>query len=186
MKKNSREPGRPFDLDEAVMLLSRTPGVVEALVGALPEGWEHVREGEGTWSPFDVVGHLIHGEKTDWMQRARHALERGESVPFAPFDRDAQLRESAGRTLGELLAELSTLRAANVKALQRLELTEADLERRGVHPELGSVTLRQLLATWVAHDFDHVMQIARVLGRQYTGEVGPWSVYLRVISGRQG
>lgn len=183
---SERHTGRVFDVDEAAAILSRTPDVVEALVGALPDGWQHVREGEGTWSPFDVVGHLIHGEKTDWMSRARRILESGESVPFDPFDREAQLRDSAGRSMSEMLAELSALRAANVQTLQRLELTEADLDRRGVHPELGPVTLRQLLATWVAHDFDHIMQIARVLGRQYTDEVGPWSAYLRVISGRQG
>jgi len=177
---------RRFDLDEAATLLSSTPDVVAALVGRLPADWEDAREAEGTWSPFDVVGHLIHGERADWIPRLRVILEHGEARPFEPFDREAQRTESVGKSMADLLAEFRDLRATNVAALQEMELTAADLERRGTHPAFGPVTLRQLLATWVAHDMDHVMQLSRVLARQYTDEVGPWRAYMRVISGRPG
>ena len=177
---------RAFDLDEAATLLSSMPDVVDALVGHLPPGWDDAREAEGTWSPFDVIGHLIHGERADWIPRLRIILEHGEAKPFDPFDREAQRTESVGKSMQDLLAEFRALRSANVATLRGIDLTAADLERRGVHPAFGPVTLRQLLATWVAHDMDHVMQITRVLARQYTDEVGPWSAYMRVISGRQG
>jgi transposase len=177
---------RTFALREATALLAATPRTLEALVGGLPDGWTDAREAEATWSPAEVVAHLIHCERTDWMPRLRIILEHGEARAFDPFDRDADLQQANPRSVHPLLDELTELRAHNVATLKALELTDADLERRGTHPEFGPVTARQLLATWVAHDFDHVMQIARVVGRQYTEEVGPWSAYLRVISGRQG
>jgi hypothetical protein len=143
-------------------------------------------EGGQTWSPFDVVGHLIHGEHTDWIPRARIILEHGEARAFDKFDRFAQFTASDGRTLGSLLDEFASMRRENLRQLESMHLTDADLDRRGRHPELGVVTLRQLLATWVAHDLDHVVQISRVLARQYADEVGPWRAYLRIISGSQG
>ena len=173
-------------MDDAVAILSRTPATFNALLRDLPDGWLNVNEGDNTWSPFDVVGHLIHGERTDWMERAGIILEHGESTPFKKFDRLAQFRDSQGRTLGSLLDEFAELRAKNLRDLQDLQLTDADLDRKGTHPELGTVTLRQLLSTWVAHDLDHIVQIARVLARQYSEEVGPWRAYLRIISGAQG
>jgi hypothetical protein len=177
---------RSLVVEEAAAVLARTPGALDALLRGLPENWIGANEGGETWSPFDVIGHLIHGEKTDWMPRVRIILEHGESRPFDQFDRFAQLAASEGRSLGSLLEEFAALRDENVRQLLRLRLSEADLDRRGRHPELGGVTLRQLLATWVAHDLDHVVQISRVLARQYSDEVGPWRAYLRVISGQQG
>ena len=177
---------RSLVVEEAAAVLARTPGALDALLRGLPEDWIGANEGGETWSPFDVIGHLIHGEKTDWMPRVRIILEHGESRPFDKFDRFAQLAASEGRSLGSLLEEFAALRDENVRQLLRLRLSEADLDRRGRHPELGGVTLRQLLATWVAHDLDHVVQISRVLARQYSDEVGPWRAYLRVISGQQG
>jgi uncharacterized damage-inducible protein DinB len=181
-----RTSRRSFDLAEATAILERTPRVLDAFLRGLPDGWIAAHEGGETWSPFDVVGHLIHGEKADWLPRARRILEHGESVAFDPFDRFAQFAESQGRTLDQLLDEFAARRAESLRGLRALNLTDADLDRRGRHPALGSVTLRNLLATWVAHDLDHIGQIARVLARQYTDEVGPWRQYLRVISGTQG
>jgi hypothetical protein len=177
---------RAFSLDEAIPILERTPRTLDAILRGLPDAWLHCNEGTDTFSPFDVVGHLIHGEKTDWMPRARMILETGDQRAFEPFDRFAQKEASRGKTLDELLDEFARLRAANIAALKALALKPSDLDRRGQHPKLGSVTLRQLLATWVAHDLDHVIQIARVIGRQYTDEVGPWTAHLRIISGTQG
>jgi hypothetical protein len=177
---------RPFNLDEAVPLLARTPHTLDAWLRDLPDCWTHANEGADTWSPFDIVGHLIHGERTDWMPRARLILAEGDSRPFEPFDRFAQLTASAGKALPEMLDEFAQLRARNVDELVSFRLTDALLDRPGRHPALGAVTLRQLLATWVAHDLDHVMQIARVLATQYADEVGPWRAYLRVISGQPG
>jgi hypothetical protein len=173
-------------MDEAVQILSRTPSTLDAQLRGLPDGWVNAHEGGQTWSPFDVVGHLIHGEQTDWIPRARMILEEGESRPFEKFDRFAQFDASRNRTLASLLDEFAALRRENLRQLAALHLTEADLDRRGRHPELGVVTMRQLLATWVAHDLDHLMQISRVLARQYSDEVGPWRAYLRIISGAQG
>jgi hypothetical protein len=177
---------RPFVMDEGVALLARTPGTLDAMLRGLPDGWIAANEGDDTWSPFDVVGHLIHGERTDWMPRVRIVLEHGEGRPFDTFDRFAQFAASEGRTLASLLDEFANLRHDNLRELATLRLTDADLDRRGRHPAFGAVTLRQLLATWVAHDLDHVVQISRVLARQYSSEVGPWAAYLRIISGQQG
>ena len=177
---------RPFVIDDAVDILGRMPATLDALLRGLPDAWITAHEGGDTWSPFDIVGHLIHGERTDWMPRARIILEQGETRAFETFDRFAQFTASEGRSLDGLLDEFARLRRDNLRALTALRLTPEDLERRGRHPALGVVTLRQLLATWVAHDLDHVMQISRVLATQYTDEVGPWHAYLRVISGTQG
>jgi hypothetical protein len=177
---------RPLAVEEATAILARTPAALDALLRGLPDGWISANEGGETWSPFDVIGHLIHGERTDWMPRVRIILEHGESRPFDKFDRFAQFAASEGRSLGSLLHEFAMLRQENLQQLSALALTEADLDRRGRHPELGVVTLRQLLATWVAHDLDHVVQVSRVLARQYSDEVGPWRAFLRIISGQQG
>jgi hypothetical protein len=177
---------RRFVMDDAVAVLERTPATIDAMLRGLPAGWIAAHEGGETWSPFDVVGHLIHGERTDWVARAKIILQRGETRPFDKFDRFAQFAVSRGRTLESLLDELASLRRDNLRELATLALTDADLDRRGMHPELGVVTLRQLLATWVAHDLDHIAQIARAIARQYSDEVGPWQRYLRIISGNAG
>ena len=173
-------------MDEAVAVLARTPATLDALLRDLPDGWVNGNEGDNTWSPFDVVGHLIHGERTDWLPRARIILQHGESRAFDKFDRFAQFADAETQTLPELLDEFATLRRDNLRELAALNISAADLDRRGRHPELGTVTLRQLLSTWVAHDLDHVVQISRVIARQYADEVGPWKAYLRIISGTQG
>jgi hypothetical protein len=177
---------RALSIDEAIAILERTPATLDALLRGLPDPWIAGNEGEQTWSPFDVVGHLIHGERTDWIPRARIILQEGEERAFDKFDRLAQFAVSKNRPLSALLDEFASLRRQNLKELGALKLTANDLDRRGRHPELGVVTLRQLLATWVAHDLDHVSQIARVLAKQYADEVGPWRAYLRIISGQQG
>ena len=164
-------------------MLSRTPAVLNELLRDLPDEWIAAHEGGETWSPFDVTGHLIHADRTNWIPRARMILEHGEAQAFEPFDRVAQFAVSEGRTLASLLDEFATVRGQSIRELTALRLTEAHLDRRGRHPDLGVVTLRQLLSTWVAHDLDHLMQISRVLARQYSDEVGPWRAYLRVIGG---
>ena len=175
-----------FALEDAAALLSRTPATLDALLRGLPEWWTGANEGADTWSPYDVVGHLIHGEETDWIPRVKIILAHGESRAFDKFDREAQFAGAKRRSLDERLDEFAVLRRGNLRELSALNLTDADLDRTGRHPAFGVVTLRQLLATWVAHDLDHVMQISRVLGRQYAGDVGPWRAYLRIISGQQG
>jgi hypothetical protein len=177
---------RRFTLPEATALLARTPAILTAWLRGLPEGWLAANEGSETWSPTDVVGHLVHGEHADWMPRAHRIIDHGVTLAFEPFDRRAQFRDFAGISVPELLDEFARARDANLRDLASLALDEAALDKPGLHPALGTVTMRQLLATWVAHDLDHVMQIARVMARQYTDEVGPWHAYLRVISGHQG
>ncbi len=173
-----------FDLNEALPVLERTPRVLRELLADLPEAWIRATEGPETWSPFDVVGHLIHGERTDWMPRAEIILRDGETRPLASFDRFAQFEASRGRTLADLLDSFAKLRAANLARLRGLALAPDDLQRRGRHPELGPVTLEQHLATWVAHDLSHIGQIVRVMGRAYTAEVGPWRAYLPMLAPR--
>ena len=172
-------------LEEAVAILGRTPAIVGALLDGVPETFVRATEGEGTWSPYDVVGHLIHGEHTDWIPRARHILS-GDPRPFTPFDRTAQFTESGGKSLGELLAAFTELRGRNVAELLGMNLGEGDLGRTGQHPELGEVTLGQLLAAWVVHDLDHVAQIARAMAKVYAGAVGPWQAYLSILHDRRG
>ncbi|HXY04659.1 MAG TPA: DinB family protein [Terriglobales bacterium] len=168
-------------LEHTVALLSRTPASLNALLRDLPEVWTLCNEGEKTWSPYDVVGHLIHGERTDWMPRVKMILEFGETRSFEPFDRWAQERESQGKPLATLLDEFSHLRAENLNGLQALKLQESDLARRGRHPALGTVTLSELLAAWAGHDLTHLHQISRTLAHQYGDAVGPWSRFLGVM-----
>jgi hypothetical protein len=174
-----------FSLPEALPLLRRTPAVLQTWLGDLPEPWTARNEGPETWSPYDIVGHLIHGERTDWIPRTELLLDHGESRPFVPFDRFAQFRDSRGKSLQELLEIFAELRAQNVARLEALSLSGDDFDRRGRHPELGSVTLGQLLATWVAHDLNHLAQIARVMARQYAESVGPWRAYLPILHPRR-
>ena len=173
-----------FNLGDAITVLERTPAALDALLEGLPETWVRATEGEGTWSPYDVIGHLIHGERTDWIPRARHILA-GETRAFEPFDRMAQFTESQGKSLTELLTTFADLRRENIAALIWMNLTETDLSRRGLHPELGDVMLGQLLATWVVHDLDHVAQVARTMAKVYNAETGPWSEYLSILRDRQ-
>jgi DinB superfamily len=170
-----------FSLDEAIAVLTRTPATLNALLRGLPNIWVRGNEGKNTWSPFDIVGHLVFGERTDWMPRVRILLENGEARPFDPFDRFAQLKESQGKSLEQLLDDFARLRRQNLAALQALNLQQEDLTRRGRHPALGVVTLSQLLATWAVHDLTHVHQLSRVMAHQYRGAVGPWSAFLGVL-----
>lgn len=170
-----------FDLATGTEVLERTPRTLDAMLSGLSTAWTDATEGPDTWSPYVVVGHLVHGERTDWIPRARIILAQGEHRRFEPFDRFAQLRESGERPLGELLAEFARLRAASLSTLASWRLTDAQLELQGEHPEFGAVTLRQLLATWVAHDLGHIVQVARVMARQHRDAVGPWRAYLSVL-----
>lgn len=169
------------DLQHTLSLLARTPATLDALLRELPDAWTRQNEGENTWSAYDVVGHLIHGDRTDWMPRARRILEFGETRAFEPFDRLAQNRESQGKSLPELLDEFTRLRAKNLDELRAMNLRPEDIERRGLHPALGSVTLAELLATWAAHDLTHMHQISRIMAHQYRQAVGPWSRFLGVM-----
>jgi hypothetical protein len=168
-------------LPHTISLLSRTPAALDALLRDLPEAWTLRNEGENSWSAFDVVGHLIHGERTDWIPRARIILQFGETKAFEAFDRWAQERESQGKSLGQLLDEFARLRSENLGELHALNLRQEDLERRGRHPALGPVTLSQLLATWATHDLTHIHQISRIMAHQYREAVGPWNAYLGVL-----
>jgi hypothetical protein len=170
-----------FQLDRALEVLERTPVALRGLLGGLSDAWTSPNEGPDTFSAFDNVGHLIHGERTDWIPRARIILAQGTNRRFEPFDRFAQKHESQGKSLADLLAEFERLRSGNLATLRAWRLTEAQLDLPGEHPELGAVTLRQLLATWTAHDLGHVAQIARVLAKQYREAVGPWRAYLPVL-----
>jgi len=169
------------NLEYTIALLSRTPAMLNALLRDLPDAWTLSNEGEKTWSAFDIVGHLIHGELTDWMPRARIILEFGESRTFEPFDRMAQESNRQGKSLVQLLDEFTRLRAENVTALRAMNLQPEDLRQRGLHPALGVVTLSQLLSTWAVHDLTHLHQLSRIMAHQYLDEVGPWSAYLGVL-----
>jgi hypothetical protein len=169
-------------LSEATQILERTPGLLNQMVRGLPKAWIRATEGENTWSCYDVVGHLIHGELTDWMPRVRMILEHGESRSFEPFDRVAQFREDRTQPIGRLLDRFKELREQNLVSLRSLRLASKDFSRTGIHPALGTVTLRQLLASWVVHDLTHISQITRVLAKQYANEVGPWKAYLGVLN----
>jgi hypothetical protein len=171
-----------FDLAEGVAVLRRTPAVVRALLTDLPDAWLRATEGPDTWSPFDVVGHLIDGEETDWIPRARIILARGPNPLFQPFDRFRHLRLHRDTPAAVLLDRFAGLRSANLGVLEGFRLTPAELALEGLHPELGRVTLRQLLATWVAHDLGHVAQIARVMAKRCGDAVGPWRAYLPVLT----
>lgn len=170
-----------FQLADGIAILERTPATFRALLEGLSDEWIRVDEGPNTFSPFDNVGHLIHGERSDWIPRATLILAQGASRRFEPYDRFAQQRESRGKTMTMLLDEFASLRAANLATLVSWNLSETELALEGEHPELGPVTLRQLLATWVAHDLGHIAQTARVLAKRYRDAVGPWRAFLPVM-----
>ncbi len=171
-----------FALPQGIAVLARTPAALRALLDGLPPDWTSATEGPDTWSPYDVIGHLNHGERTDWIPRARIILEQGVNRRFEPYDRFAQFRESQGKSLGQLLDEFNALRAENLRTLEGWHLTDEQLALEGQHPAFGAVTLRQLLATWVTHDLGHVVQTARVMAKQYRDAVGPWREYLSVLN----
>lgn len=170
-----------FQLQHSIQILERTPQVLKTLLQNLSPDWTQHNEGGDTWSPYDVIGHLIHGEKTDWIPRSAIILSDKEDKSFEEFDRFAQFEASKGKTLAQLLEEFEQLRAENIKTLKSWDLQEADFEKEGVHPEFGKINLKQMLATWTAHDLGHILQISRVMAKQYTTEVGPWKQYLRVL-----
>ncbi len=169
------------NLEHTISLLSRTPGALDALLRDLPEECTLGNEGENTWSAFDVVGHLIHADRTNWMVRAKHILQSGEAQPFEVFHRRGHAKASRGKPLGTLLDEFASVRSSNLDELRGLNLRPEDLERRGQHPALGTATLSQLLAAWATHDLTHLHQISRILAHQYRDAVGPWSQYLGVL-----
>lgn len=169
------------NLSHTFSLLSRTPAVLNALLRDLPETWTLGNEGGDSWSVIDVVGHLIHGERTDWMPRTRILLEFGETRTFEPFDMSGHKGQIQGKSLGQLLDEFARLRAENLDELRAMNPRPEDLERRGRHPEFGTITLSQMLATWAVHDLTHLHQISRVMACQYRELVGPWSAYLGVL-----
>lgn len=171
-------------LEEALAILGRTPAVVGAMLDGVPETFARATEGEGTWSPYDVVGHLVHGERADWLGRTRHILS-GDPRPFTPFDRAAQFRDSEGKSLRELLDTFAALRRDNLAELRGMSLAAGDLERTGRHPDFGAVTLGQLLAAWVVHDLDHLAQVARTMAKVYAEAVGPWAAYLSILHERR-
>ncbi|MEQ9266608.1 MAG: DinB family protein [Balneolaceae bacterium] len=170
-----------FDLSKSILILERTPTVLNSLLRDLPDDWISPNEGAGTWSPYDVIGHLVHGEKTDWLTRTKIILSKGGDKNFEPFDRFAQFEDSKGKSINKLLDEFRNLRADNLAELQTLNITEEQLELEGKHPEFGTVTLNELLSTWVTHDLGHIAQISRVMAKQYENEVGPWKAYLGIL-----
>jgi hypothetical protein len=174
-----------FRFDDALPVLRRTPTVLRDLLERLPSSWSAATEGPDTWSPFDVMGHLIHGERTDWMPRVEHLLRHGDTVPFPPFDREAMFAASRGRSLAELLDTFAEERARSLARLAALNLGDADLARTGRHPEFGVVTLGQHLATWATHDLSHISQIVRTMANQYRDAVGPWRAYLSILQSKR-
>lgn len=170
-----------FSVTRSIEILERTPYVLEVLLRDLSPFWVENNEGADTWSPYDVMGHLIHGDRTDWIARLRIILSDGNQKTFATFDRFAQFQESKGKTLADLLGEFKSVRAANVATLRSLNLSDDDLKKTGIHPVFGEVTLAQLLSTWTVHDLDHISQISRVMAKQFHDDVGPWKEYLKVL-----
>jgi DinB family protein len=170
-----------FQLGEAIDILKRTPATLNSLLRDAPVEWVMGNEGPDTWSPYDILGHLIHGEETDWIPRARIILEHGEAKAFEPFDRFAQFEKSKGKSTAELLDEFELLRRKNLASLEQMKIDSGKLARRGKHPQLGGVTLSELLSTWVAHDLSHIAQTLRVMCRQYSEAVGPWRQYLPLL-----
>lgn len=169
------------NLQQTISLLTRTPAALNALLRDLPEAWTLQNEGENTWTAFDVVGHLAHCERTDWMPRARMILQSGEEQTFVPLNREAHTQDSQGKSLEQLLDEFARLRSENLAELCSLNLQQKDLERRGRHPAFGAVTLSELLATWATHDLTHLHQLSRIMAHQYRDAVGPWKQYLGVL-----
>ncbi len=170
-----------FKLSEAITILENTPVVLSALLNRLSDDWIRATEGPDTWSPFDVLGHLVHGEQTDWIPRILIILNDSDNKTFEPYDRFAQFRMSKGKSMSDLLDEFKSLRAKNLELLKGYGITESDLQRTGIHPSLGTVTLQNLLSAWVVHDLGHLTQIERVMAKQYMEEVGPWTKYMTVL-----
>jgi hypothetical protein len=170
-----------FSIQQSIEILERTPGALQNLLSGISDEWTSKNEGNDTWSAYDVMGHLIHGEKTDWMQRAELILSANVEKTFEPFDRFAQFEDSKGKKIEQLLDEFKEIRDANITRLRNLNITEQDFEKTGVHPTFGEVTLSQLLSTWVVHDLDHISQISRVMAKQYKDEVGPWIAFLKIL-----
>lgn len=171
-----------YSLDRSYEILERTPAVLQALLGGLPDDWLMHNEGPETFSPYDVVGHLVHGEKADWTARTKMILEFGNTKTFEKYDRFAQYEESKGKSIQQLLDEFAALRKKNMAWMRSLNLTEVDLDKPGMHPVFGNVTLRNLQATWVAHDLTHIAQITRVMAKQYKEEMGPWPEFFRILN----
>jgi hypothetical protein len=170
-----------FSLDRSIEILERTPTVLSLMLDGISTDWTTNNEGAETWSAYDVIGHLIHGEKTDWMPRAELILSDNTNKNFITFNRFAQFEESKGKTLKQLLNEFKLLRERNIAKLLSLKITDEDLQKKGIHPAFEEVSLLQLLATWVVHDLDHIVQISRVMAKQYKETVGPWVEYLKVL-----
>lgn len=170
-----------FELDKSKEILERTPNVLDTLLTGLSKGWIENNEGKNTWSPYDIVGHLIFGEKTDWIVRIKTILNNSKNKLFEPFDRFAQLNEDQNRPISDLINEFKLLREKNLNELESLNISQKDYERVGIHPEFGNVTLKQLISTWAVHDLGHIAQITRVMAKQYTKEVGPWINYLGIL-----
>ena len=171
-----------YDFKQSCEILERTPSVLKTLLSGLSDDWIMNNEGPETFSPYDVIGHLIHGEKTDWRERTNMILEHGTSKSFVPFDRFAQYEASKGKTLSQLLDEFEALRKENMIWFRSLKLSENDLDKKGIHPILGQVTLRQLLSAWVVHDLTHIAQVTRVMAKQYKEEIGPWTEFFRILN----
>jgi hypothetical protein len=170
-----------FNLNKSIQILERTPKVLNAYLKDLDKDWVYNNEGENTWSPFDIVGHLVHGEKTDWITRTKILLKNNPKLKFDSFDRFAQIETSKGKSLTELLEEFEQLRKENIKTLKAFKISENEFEYKAIHSELGVVNLKQLLATWTVHDLGHIAQISRVMAKQYKNEVGAWFAYIGVL-----
>jgi uncharacterized damage-inducible protein DinB len=170
-----------FNLERSIQILERTPDVLHAMLHDISDEWTSNNEGGESWSVYDIIGHFIHGEKTDWIPRAEIVLSGKQDKRFVPFDRFAQFKESKGKSLAQLLDEFRLLRKKNIEYLRSNKLTDKRLEEKGIHPAFGEVTLSQLLSTWVVHDLNHIAQISRVMAKQYKAEVGPWVEYLKIL-----
>ena len=170
-----------FDLKKSIEILERTPAVLNAMLQHISADWTSNNEGPETWSVYDIIGHLIHGEQTDWMPRTEIILSESEDKAFVPFDRFAQFENSKGKTLQQLLDKFATLRKQGIEQLLSKNITDSDLEKTGIHPAFGAVTLSQLLAAWTVHDLNHIAQISRVMAKQYKGASGPWPAYLKIL-----
>jgi hypothetical protein len=174
-----------FRLDESIEILERTPGVLAQMLSGLSHVWTHNNESGDTWSAYDVMGHLIEGEKTDWIPRLKIIIEGDGTGRFTPFDRFAQLEKSKVESIESLITEFSELRKNNILLLRRYNLSNDHLQKTGIHPAFGRVTARQLIATWAVHDLTHLRQIVRVMAFQYTEEVGPWKAYLGILNDKR-
>jgi hypothetical protein len=171
-----------FDLAKSIEILERTPLIIESMLKGISDEWTNKNEGRGTWSVYDIVGHLVHGEKTDWIVRTEIILSDNADKKFIPFNRFAQSRVTKGKSLQMLISDFKTLRKKNLSKLRLMKINTAELTKQGIHPDFGRVTLKQLLSTWVVHDLNHIAQIARVISKQYKKEVGPWSEYLPILN----